>query len=80
MRENIDSCHKESEIHAAYPEQSTAHFEEVVKITFNSASVITQEKQNGSQEHHQANTYNENEVNKSIEEKASEKIEQTARN
>ena len=48
MQENIDSCHKESEIHAAYPEQSTAHFEEVVKITFNSASVITQEKQNGS--------------------------------
>ena len=47
MRDYIDSSHKESERHAAYPEQSTAHFEDVVKITANSAIVISQEKQMG---------------------------------
>ena len=40
MQNYIDSCHKESEICAAYPEQSTAHFENVANITINSASVI----------------------------------------
>ena len=49
MREHIDVFHKESEKRAAYPEQSTAHFEDVANITVYSASVITQEKQNGSE-------------------------------
>ena len=44
MREHIDSCHKESEIHAAYTEQSTANFEDVANITVNNNSVITQGK------------------------------------
>ena len=58
-------------------EQSTAYFEDVAKITVNIASVITQEKK-GNVEYYQANTYNKNEVSKSIEEKSSEKIEQTS--
>ena len=42
MQESIGSFHTESERHAAYPEQSTAHFEDVANITFDSASVIPQ--------------------------------------
>ena len=38
----IDSFHKESERHAAYPEQSTAHFENVANITVDSISIIPQ--------------------------------------
>ena len=44
MWEHVDICHKYSEICAAYPKQSTAHFEDVANITVDSASVITQEK------------------------------------
>ena len=40
MREHIGSRKKESEMHAAYMEQNTKHFEDVEKITVNSASVI----------------------------------------
>ena len=47
MQENIDSCNKYSEKCAAYPKQSTVHFEDVSNITINSSSVIAQEKQNG---------------------------------
>ena len=42
----IDSCHKESEICAAYPEQRTVHFKKVANITINSDSVIPQEEKN----------------------------------
>ena len=44
MKNYIDSCHKESERHTAYPEQSTEHFENVANITVDSDSVITQGK------------------------------------
>ena len=44
MREHIDSCQKQSEKCAAYLEQSTEHFEDVAKLTVDSASVIPQEK------------------------------------
>ena len=40
MKFYFDSCHKESEIHVVYPEQSTEFFENVVNITVNSASII----------------------------------------
>ena len=43
----IDSCHKYSEIRAEYPEQSTAHFENVVNITVLSDSVIPHKKKMG---------------------------------
>ena len=39
MRENIDSCHKESESRTEYPEQNTSHFNNVANITVNSNSV-----------------------------------------
>ena len=42
MREHTDSFHKESERRAAYPEQSTAHFEDVSNINDYSATVIPQ--------------------------------------
>ena len=51
MQEYIDSCHKESGKCAAYPEQSTAHFEDVFNITVDSSSVLVQEKQNGSEDY-----------------------------
>ena len=44
MQNYIDSCHKESERLAAYPEQSTSNFENIVNITVESASLIPQEK------------------------------------
>ena len=44
MRYYIESCHKESERRVSYPEQSTAHGENVANITVVSASVIKQEK------------------------------------
>ena len=47
MQNYIDSCHKESERHAAYLEQSTGNFENVADITVDSASVIPQEKKMG---------------------------------
>ena len=51
-----------------YPEQHTAHLKNIVNITVNSSSVIPQEKQNGSEKDCQADPYNENEANKSIQE------------
>ena len=44
MQNWIDIFHKESERRASYPEQRTAHFENVANITVDSASVITQEE------------------------------------
>ena len=61
-------------------EQITSHFEDVANITVNISSVITKEKQNGIREDLQLNTYNINEVNNSIEEITSKKIEQNAIN
>ena len=40
----IDSCHKESEIRAAYTEQSTVHFKNVANITVDRDSLFLQEK------------------------------------
>ena len=74
MQERIDSFHKESERHAAYPEQSTAHFEDVANITFDSASVIPQGTLNSNQEDRQVNPYDNNEVDNSIEENMSKII------
>ena len=50
MQTYIDSYKKESEKCAAYPEHSTVHFEYIANITVDSDSVISQEKQNGSEE------------------------------
>ena len=36
-------------MHAAYPEQGTANFEDIANITADSSGVIPQEKQNGSE-------------------------------
>ena len=46
MRTYIDSVKKER---AAYPEESTAYFENVVNITADVHSVIPKDKQNGSE-------------------------------
>ena len=73
MREYIDSFHKESKKCAAYQEHNTVCFKGVVNININISSVITQDKQIGGEEDLQANTYNENEVNRSIKENAREK-------
>ena len=70
MNNYIDGCHKQSEIHEAYPKQSNEIFLIIVNITVCGASVITQGREIG--------TYNETEANKSIEQNASEKIEQNA--
>ena len=78
MRNYIDSCNKKSEMRAAYPKKSTAHFQNVANITIDSAIVITNEEQNGSQKYFQGNPYNQNETNKSIEENAGKTIEQKA--
>ena len=67
MRDYIASCHKESERCTAYPEQSTAHFENIVNINVDIDSLIPQENQNGSEEDHQADPYNKNEADRSIE-------------
>ena len=64
---------KNLEIRTAYLEHRTAHFEDVANITIDSASIITQEKQNGDDEYCQVNTYDENEANKSIEGNTSKK-------
>ena len=47
MRNDIDSCPKESWRRVVYPEQSTAYFKNVVSITVDSDSLIPEEKQNG---------------------------------
>ena len=49
----IDGCHKESERCAAYPEQSTAHFNNVVNITVDSDSITPQKGKNGREEDRQ---------------------------
>ena len=43
-RNYVDSCHKESEIRAAYLEKSTSHFKNVANITVDSDSVIPQDR------------------------------------
>ena len=75
----IDSCHKESEIRAAYPEQSNAHLNNIVNITVNSDSITPHKKKNGREEDRQDDfhiTFDKNEENKSI--FASETIEPNA--
>ena len=47
MQTYIDSCKKESEKHAAYPEQSNVHFENVANITVDSDSITPREKKTG---------------------------------
>ena len=76
MRENIDSCHKESESRTEYPEQNTSHFNNVANITVNSNSVTPQKKKNGIEEDHQEDCniiFDKNGANKSM--NASETIE-----
>ena len=46
LRNYIDSCHKESERSAEYPEQSTTYFNNVVNITVYNDSITPQKKQN----------------------------------
>ena len=46
MQYYIDSCHKELERYASYPEQSTANYDNLANITVDSASGTPQEKQN----------------------------------
>ena len=46
----IDRCHKESERRAAYPEKSTAHFNNVAYITISSYIITPQKKQNARDE------------------------------
>ena len=46
MREQIDSCHKESKSCATYPEHSTAHLNNIAKITLDSDIITPQKKQN----------------------------------
>ena len=43
MRDHINSCHKASKKRTAYPQQSTAHFEDFANIAVDSDSVISQE-------------------------------------
>ena len=50
LRTYIDSCHKESEIHAVYPQHITVHFENVANITVDSGIVTPQKKKNGREE------------------------------
>ena len=63
-----------------YPEQSTAHLENVANITANSDSVILQEKQNWSKKIAMRILTTKKGVNKSIEEIACETIEQNGSN
>ena len=50
MQEHIDSCHKESESHAAYSEHSSAHFNNVANIPIHSDSITPQKNKNGREE------------------------------
>ena len=47
----IDSCHKESERRAGYPEQINVHFNNVANITVDSDSITSQKKQYGREEY-----------------------------
>ena len=62
----------------AYPEQSTAHFENVANITVDSISIIPQKIKMGVINIARRILTKKNEVNRSIEENASKKIEQNA--
>ena len=65
----IDSCHKEPERHATYPEHSTAHFNNVANITVNIDSITLKNKQNKREEYRQKDfhiSFDKNEENKSI--------------
>ena len=69
MREHIDSCHNESESRTAYLDHSTAHFNDVAKITSDSDSITQQKKKNGREENSQKNheiPFEENEAKNSI--------------
>ena len=55
LRTYIDSCHKESERCAVYPEHSTEYFNNFENITANSYSVTPQKKKNGREEYCQEN-------------------------
>ena len=67
MQYYIDSFHKESKRRETYPEQSTANFEDVTNINIDSASVISQEEKNGSEEDLHENPYYKIYTNMSIE-------------
>ena len=65
----IESFHKESEIRAAYLEQSTAHFNKVANINVGSDIITSHKKKNGREEDRQEYfqiSFNKNEENKSI--------------
>ena len=47
LQKFIDSCQKESKRHTAYPEQSTAHFNNVANITVDIDSIAPQKKKMG---------------------------------
>ena len=80
MQNYIDSCHRESEKRAAYPENSTANFENILSITVDSDSSIRQEKQNVSNKYHQVNPYDKYEANKIIKEITSKKVDKREQN
>ena len=44
LQNYIDSCHKESEIRAAYPEQRNANLNNVANITVNSDGITPHKK------------------------------------
>ena len=62
MQNYIDIFQKESERHAAYPEQRTANFENIANITIDSDILIPQQKQNLNEKNCQANPYEENQA------------------
>ena len=81
MQTYINRCHKESERHAAYPEQSTEHFNNFANITVNGDSITPQKDQILREEDHQEycqTLFNKNEENKSI--ISSKTIESNANN
>ena len=47
LRTYVDSFYKESERRSEYPEQSTAHFNNVPNITIDIDSITPQKKKNG---------------------------------
>ena len=85
MQNYTDSCDRESEKRAAYPEKITSYFENITSINDNRDSVILQERENGSKKFHHDSPYEKSVANQSIEEiirrkkiirNASETIEQ----
>ena len=71
-RAYVDSCNKESERRAAYPEHSTVHSKNISNINVDNDSVIPQEEKNGGEKYLQVNII--------IEENRIETIEQNTSN